>query len=120
MDIDVGDVLEPAADETASAPAAPATSQGGADESGDIIMPDSSATAATSSTDGSALKTGMQVKLKGISESMNGKHGRLGKFSDKTGCWQVFLENTSAAKAVRPQNLELMLGTEPDPEPPGA
>jgi len=120
MDIDLGDALEPGADAAASAPTAQATTPGDAEGSGDTITPDSSNAAAASSTDGSALKTGMQVKLKGISESMNGKHGRLGKFSDKTGCWQVFLENTSAAKAVRPQNLELMLGTEPDPEPPGA
>jgi len=96
------------------------TTPDGAEGSGDTIMPDSSNTAAASSKDGSALKTGMQVKLKGISESMNGKHGRLGKFLDKTGCWQVFLENTSAAKAVKPQNLELLPGAEPIPDAVGA
>jgi len=119
MDIDLGDTLEPAADAPASVPAAQAPTSGGAEGSGDAIMQDASNTAATSSTDGSALETGMQVKLKGISESMNGKHGRLGKFSDKTGCWQVFLENTSAAKAVRPQNLEVVPATESVPDAPG-
>lgn len=53
------------------------------------------------------LRTGMKVRLIGFqSREMNGQRGRLGKYSEKQGCWQVFLESTSASKAVRPPNLE--------------
>uniref|UniRef100_A0A7S1RAA9 Uncharacterized protein n=1 Tax=Alexandrium catenella TaxID=2925 RepID=A0A7S1RAA9_ALECA len=58
---------------------------------------------------GQALRTGMKVCLRGFSsEAMNGLKGTLGRFSEKQGSWQVFLESSSAAKAVRPQNLELL------------
>merc|ERR1712113_83498 len=40
------------------------------------------------------------------SSSLNGAEGRLGKFSEKQGSWQVFLGSTDAAKAVKPENLE--------------
>jgi len=57
---------------------------------------------------GMALRTGMMVRLKGFeTEAMNGLRGRLGRFSEKQGSWQVFLDSTSSAKAVRPQNLEM-------------
>eukprot|EP00443_Scrippsiella_acuminata_P023539 CAMPEP_0115366918 /NCGR_PEP_ID=MMETSP0270-20121206/105053_1 /TAXON_ID=71861 /ORGANISM="Scrippsiella trochoidea, Strain CCMP3099" /LENGTH=433 /DNA_ID=CAMNT_0002789705 /DNA_START=42 /DNA_END=1340 /DNA_ORIENTATION=+ len=53
------------------------------------------------------LRTGMKVRLIGFqSREMNNQRGRLGKYSEKQGCWQVFLDSTSASKAVRPPNLE--------------
>lgn len=63
------------------------------------------------------LRSGMLVKLVGFqSATMNGARGRLGKFSEKQGSWQVFLESTSAAKAVRPQNLEAVPADEQMPD----
>jgi len=57
------------------------------------------------------FETGMSVRLVGFQNAaMNGAHGRLGKFSQKKGVWQVFLDSTDAAKAVKPQNLEAIEG----------
>lgn len=57
------------------------------------------------------LRSGMHVRLVNFqSAAMNGARGRLGKYSEKQGSWQVFLESTSSAKAVRPQNLEPLPG----------
>lgn len=53
------------------------------------------------------LRTGMNVRLVGFqSEAMNGARGRLGKYSEKQGSWQVFLDSSTSGKAVRPRNLE--------------
>lgn len=55
------------------------------------------------------LRTGMRVRLVGFQNAtMNGSKGQLGKFSSKQGLWQVFLETTSASKAVKPVNLEAL------------
>lgn len=55
------------------------------------------------------LQTGMAVRLVGFtSAAMNGARGKLGKFSQAKGVWQVFLENAKAAKAVKPANLEAL------------
>lgn len=77
-------------------------------------QPAQQAAPAASEPGGVQLRAGMRVRLVGFqSTAMNGAKGRLGKFSAKQGLWQVFLETTSASKAVRPLNLEL-LAEDPD------
>lgn len=56
---------------------------------------------------GGELRSGMAVELVGFASSaMNGAKGKLGKYSEAKGIWQVFLEGTETAKAVKPKNLK--------------
>lgn len=78
-------------------------------DTADALAAGSSAAAAQVPTSGPVqpLFTGMAVRLIGFSSTaMNGARGKLGKFSQAKGVWQVFLENAKAAKAVKPANLE--------------
>lgn len=59
------------------------------------------------------LRPGMCVRLVGFqTPDMNGLQGKLGKYSESKRCWQVFLEGSTTAKAVRPGNLELVASQE--------
>ncbi|CAK0862420.1 unnamed protein product, partial [Prorocentrum cordatum] len=56
----------------------------------------------------------MAVELVGFaSAAMNGARGKLGKYSEAKGIWQVFLEGTETAKAVKPKNLKPTGAPEP-------
>eukprot|EP00927_Polykrikos_kofoidii_P046081 TRINITY_DN40274_c0_g1_i1.p1 TRINITY_DN40274_c0_g1~~TRINITY_DN40274_c0_g1_i1.p1 ORF type:complete len:865 (+),score=168.48 TRINITY_DN40274_c0_g1_i1:342-2936(+) len=50
------------------------------------------------------------VMVKGLKAAayLNGQHGKLGRFDVSTGRWEVILADTGEAKAVKPENLDLV------------
>jgi len=94
--------LDPPAQPAPAAQAAPAKDVGAA------------AAKAATQGGGGELRNGMAVELVGFASSaMNGAKGKLGKFSEAKGIWQVFLEGTETAKAVKPKNLKPSAAPEP-------
>eukprot|EP00405_Crypthecodinium_cohnii_P021402 CAMPEP_0206478276 /NCGR_PEP_ID=MMETSP0324_2-20121206/35929_1 /ASSEMBLY_ACC=CAM_ASM_000836 /TAXON_ID=2866 /ORGANISM="Crypthecodinium cohnii, Strain Seligo" /LENGTH=370 /DNA_ID=CAMNT_0053954495 /DNA_START=60 /DNA_END=1168 /DNA_ORIENTATION=+ len=72
-----------------------------------------SGSAASTGASNQKLASGMEVRLVGFqSTEMNLKTGRLGKFSERIGCWQVFIDGSSKAKAVSPEHLLAISGVE--------